>query len=154
MKIAYLADHADAIPLLAQWHHDEWRTMTPHVTVDDRMATLRSRLGHREVPTGFVAVADGTVAGMACLVAHDMDTRPLLTPWLATVLVAPQYRGRGIGSALSERVATEARALRFPHLYLMTFDKVGFYARLGWRQLEQADYHGRPATIMIRAFDK
>jgi N-acetylglutamate synthase-like GNAT family acetyltransferase len=102
-----------------------------------------------EVPTGFVALIDEVVAGMACLVAHDMDTRPELTPWLATVLVAPQYRGRGIGSALSQRVVAEGCALAFQRMYLVTFDKASFYARLGWHNLEQTEYLGLPATIMV-----
>lgn len=151
MKIEYLADHADAIPILAQWHHDQWQTITPHLTVADRIAGFRSRLRRLGVPTGFVAVVDEVVVGMACLVAHDMETRPALTPWLATVLVAPDYRGRGIGSALSERVVTEGRALAFPKLYLVTFDKTTFYARLGWSNLEHTEHLGLPATIMSRA---
>jgi len=103
-----------------------------------------------EVPTGFVAMLGEVVVGMACLVAHDMETRPELTPWLATVLVAPAHRGRGIGSALSERVVAEGRALAFSKLYLVTFDKSSFYARLGWKHFEQTQYLGLPATIMVR----
>lgn len=150
-KIEYLADHAGAIPTLAQWHQDEWQTVTPHLTIADRMAGFRLRMRRLEVPTGFVALLNEAVVGMACLVSHDMETRPELTPWLATVLVAPDCRGRGIGSALSERVVAEGRALAFPSLYLVTFDKTSFYARLGWNNLEQTEYLGLPATIMIRA---
>lgn len=150
MDIEYLADHADAVPTLAQWHQEEWQAVTPHLTIADRIAKLRSRMHRLEVPTGFVAVLDEVVVGMASLVAHDMEARPELTPWLATVLVAPDYRGRGIGSALSERIVAEGRALAFPKLYLVTFDKTSFYARLGWNNLEQTEYLGLPATIMIR----
>jgi GNAT superfamily N-acetyltransferase len=150
VTIFYLADQPAAIPTLARWHHEQWHTVTPHLTVADRIAGFRARMGRMRVPTGFVAIVGGAVAGMACLVAHDMETRPELTPWLATVLVGRQYRGRGIGSALSERVVAEARALAFPTLYLATFDKAGFYARLGWRHLEHAEFLGRPATIMTR----
>jgi GNAT superfamily N-acetyltransferase len=150
VRIEYLADHADAIPALAQWHHDQWQAVTPHLTIEDRIAGFRSRMRRLEVPTGFVAVVDETVVGMACLVAHDMETRPAFTPWLATVLVAPQYRGRGIGSALSDRVVAEGRALAFSQLYLVTFDKTRFYARLGWDELERTEFLGLPATIMIR----
>ena len=109
------------------------------------------RISRREVPTAFVAVVDESVVGMACLVAHDVESRPALTPWLATVLVAPEYRRRRIGSALSERVAEEARALGFRSLYLVTFDKMKFYARLGWTELEDMEYYGLPATMMTRA---
>jgi GNAT superfamily N-acetyltransferase len=149
VKIEHLADHGDAIPTLAQWHHDEWQAITPHLTVADRIAGFRSRMRRLAVPTGFVALLDDVVVGMACLVAHDMDTRPELTPWLATVLVAADYRGRGIGSALSNRVVAEARVLAFPNLYLVTFDKTSFYERLGWNRLEQTEFLGRPATIMV-----
>jgi GNAT superfamily N-acetyltransferase len=150
VKIEYLADHAGAVPALAQWHHDQWHMITPDLTVADRIAGFQSRMRRLEVPTAFVAILDEVLVGMACLVAHDMDTRPELTPWLATVLVAPDYRGRGIGSALSERVVAEGRALAFPKLYLVTFDKSSFYARLGWKHFEQTEYLGLPATIMIR----
>jgi N-acetylglutamate synthase-like GNAT family acetyltransferase len=52
-----------------------------------------------------------------------MDTRLDLAPWLASVLVAPAYRRRGVGSALAERVVEEARALAVETLYLYTYDK-------------------------------
>jgi GNAT superfamily N-acetyltransferase len=109
VKIEYLADHAGAIPTLAQWHHDQWHTITPRLTVADRIAGFRSRMRRLDVPTGFVAVLDEVVVGMACLVAHDMETRPELTPWLATVLVAPEYRGRGIGSARADGIPRASR---------------------------------------------
>jgi hypothetical protein len=47
-------------------------------------------------------------------------------------------------------VVDEARALGFPRLYLVTFDKTNFYGRLGWIKLERTDFLGLPATIMIR----
>src|SRR5438445_8930619 len=103
-----------------------------HPTSHDRhrIAGFTSRMRWLELPIGFVAVLDEAVVSAACPVTHDMETRPTLTPWLATVLVAPEYRGRGFGSALSERVIAEGRVLGFPKLYLVTFDKIGFYARL------------------------
>ncbi len=153
LVIDYLIDHPEAIPELAQLHHDVWHAVTPHLSVSDRIAGFRARMARKQVPCGFVAVLDSAVVGMACLVAHDMETRPDLTPWLATVLVAPPYRGRGVGGALSERVVIEAGFLGFPMLYLVTFDKVRFYTRLGWTEQEQAKYLGLPATIMVRRIE-
>jgi GNAT superfamily N-acetyltransferase len=144
VKIEYLTDHAGAIPTLAQWHHDQWHTVTPDLTVADRIAGFRSRMRRMEVPTGSVAMLGEVVVGMACLVAHDIESRPELTPWLATVLVGPDYRARGIGLALSEPVVAEGRALAFSKLYLVTFDKSSFYARLGWKHFEQHNTLGFP----------
>jgi GNAT superfamily N-acetyltransferase len=52
------------------------------------------------------------------LVAHDMDTRMDLSPWLAGVFVAPHHRRRGVGAALVQRIIDEATGLGVEQLYL------------------------------------
>lgn len=150
LQIAYLDQHLDAIPTLARWHHMEWAAVTPHLSVADRIAGFRARARRGTVPTSFVAILDANVVGLACLVENDVQSHQHLTPWLASVLVAPQHRGRGIGSSLSERTTEEARVLGFPKVYLFTFDRQSFYARLGWSALEDTHYAGAPGTIMVR----
>ena len=150
LEIEYLADRMGSVPTLAGWHQDEWGARTPHLSLDDRIARFEA-WGHRSgIPIAFVAVSDGVLAGCASLVEHDMNSRTDLSPWLASVLVAPGHRRRGIGSALSERVAREAQVLGFDKLYLFTFDKEPFYARLGWAMLDHTHYLGAPVTIMVR----
>jgi len=149
-KIEYLADHMDAIPGLARAHQAEWAAITPHVTVSDRAARFQARAGRGGIPTGFVAVVNGTVVGLACLVECELDSHCHLSPWLASVVVEANYRGRGIGAALSERVAEEAAALGLPRVFLVTLDKQNFYRRLGWLRLEETTFFGCPATVMVR----
>jgi hypothetical protein len=59
VNIEYLADHADAIPTLAQWHHEEWQVVTPHLTIGDRIAGFRSRIGRMQVDTVASNCASG-----------------------------------------------------------------------------------------------
>ena len=148
VRIAYLAEHLDAIPTLAQWHHAEWSWVTPDLTVADRIAGFTARARRNSIPTAFVGLADDAVVGMACLVDCDIPSHSHLTPWLATVLVSPDYRGRGIASALCIRATEEARRLGAANLYLFTFDRQSLYDRLGWSPLEEAIYGGRSGTIM------
>jgi predicted N-acetyltransferase YhbS len=150
LQIDYLDEHLDAIPQLARWHHAEWLSVTPDLSVADRIAGFRARARRGSIPTGFVALVDGTVAGMACLVPWDIYSHRHLTPWLATVLVGPVYRGNGIGSALSNRAVEEARALGVQNLYLFTFNKQSFYSRLGWSAVEEASYNDFSGTVMVR----
>ena len=82
------------------------------------------------------------------LVAHDMESRLQWSPWLAGVVVAPEHRRRGIGAALTERVAIEARSLGFFTLYLYTFSTEQYYSRLGWQFIERDSYLGADVTIM------
>ena len=86
--------------------------------------------------------------GLACLVKHDVDSRLDLSPWLANVIVSPQHRGQGIGTELSQAASTEAGRLGYERLFLVTFDKVEFYGRLGWTRVEDVTYFDEPATIM------
>jgi N-acetylglutamate synthase-like GNAT family acetyltransferase len=150
LRIGYLDEHIGAIPTLAQWHHAEWFALTPHLSLADRIEEFTARARRGSIPTGFVALIDNRVVGMACLVECDIDSHCHLTPWLATVLVSPEHRHRGVGSALCVRAAHEARRLGVSSLYLFTFDKQSLYTRLDWSALEGATYAGRPGTVMVR----
>jgi predicted N-acetyltransferase YhbS len=150
LRIDYLDDHRQAIPKLAELHHAEWLTVTPGLSVADRIAGFEARARRGSIPTGLVAVVENAVVGMASLVACDIESHCHLTPWLATVLVEPGYRRRGIGSALTIRAVDEAITLGVRDVFLFTFDRQSFYARLGWETLEPATYAGRRGTVMSR----
>ena len=148
MEIDYLADHPHFIPMLADWHHQEWAYLREGDTVEARLERLRSECGHREIPTTVVAFDGPQLIGSAMIIPQDMDTHPHLTPWLASVFVAPAFRGQGIGATLVRRIMDEARALGVKRFYLYTPSAEDFYARLGWKVLERTTYGGKPAVVM------
>jgi GNAT superfamily N-acetyltransferase len=147
-QIAYLADHPECIPALAEWHHAQWSYLSPGDSVERRTAMLHTHLGRKQIPTTFVALEGPTLIGSASLIAHDMDTRMSLSPWLASVYVVPEQRRRGVGTALVARVVQEARALDVETLYLYTPDKEAFYARRGWSVVERVTYRGYQVVVM------
>ena len=147
-QIGYLADHPEFIPTLAQWHHREWAYLRPGDSVEARTARLRGSCGHREIPTVIVSFTGGTLLGSAMLVAHDMDTRMELSPWLAGVFVAPDHRRHGIGAALVHRAVDDATALGVRRLYLYTPGTELFYSRLGWSLVERTRYRGTDVVVM------
>src|SRR5437899_6443292 len=132
VQIGYLADHQEFIPTLAQWHHREWAYLRPGDSLEARTARLRGSCGHREIPTVIVSFTGGTLLGSAMLLAHDMDTRMELSPWLAGVFVAPDHRRHGIGAAPVRRAVDDATALGVRRLYLYTPGTGPFYSRPRW----------------------
>lgn len=120
LLIDYLIDHQDFIPPLAQWHHNEWAYLRLGASIESRIMRLRRCCGRREMPTAVIAFTKDTLLGSAVLVAHDLDTRMDLSPWLAGVFVALEHRRRGIGAALVQRIIDEATALGVQQLYLYT----------------------------------
>lgn len=149
-RIEYLADHLSLVPMLAQWHHREWNHLRPDETVGGRALRLRESARRDGYPLTFVALSDGELLGSASFVAHDMEIRRDLTPWLADLYVAPTHRRRGIGSALVRRVTQEAAGLGIPLLYLFTTsqENESLYANLGWSVRERVEYLGKLRVIM------
>lgn len=148
MRIEYLADHPELIPILAEWHHLQWHHYNPGDTVVRRAGRMQAHLDRRQVPLTFVALDGETLLGSAALEVFDMHDRTDLTPWLASVYVAPAHRRQGVGNALVQQVVTKARALGIDILYLFTPDQEAWYAKMGWKVLERTEYMGHSAVIM------
>jgi GNAT superfamily N-acetyltransferase len=148
VRIEYLADRPEFIPTLAHWHYQEWASVRPHDSVENRIAMLKERSGRGRIPLTVVALGEGELIGSASLIEHDVENRLELTPWLAGVFVAPERRRQGVGAALVRRVMDEAVSLRIPRVYLYTFKSVSFYADLGWDFMEPAVYRGKAVSIM------
>lgn len=148
LQIVPLRDCPKAMEQLAQWHYAEWGHWNPSNNVERRIERFREHLLPDRIPQTFVAWDDNVVVGSASLVSADLATHGHLSPWLASVYVAPSHRNRGIGSALVERVVEEAHRLGLPELFLFTPDRVSFYARMGWQTVEQSNWGLTPVTIM------
>jgi N-acetylglutamate synthase-like GNAT family acetyltransferase len=148
IRIDYLAGNESQIPILANWHYEQWAYLNPGVKVEEYVSHLQKHLGKLQVPTTFVAFSNEVLLGSASLVKYDMSTRMDISPWLASVFVAPDYRNKGVGSMLVKRVVEEAMALKVPALYLFTPDRETFYARMGWSVLERTRYKGENIVIM------
>ena len=154
MKVRHLAEHPDVIPTLAVWVYAQWgHWMSPDTTPATLCRAFERGTVPGQIPETFVAMEDGVPVGTSSLVAHDMAARMDLSPWLAAVYVAPEFRNRGVGSALVRAVMDEALALGVEELYLFTPDKMSFYSRLGWKVLEHREHHGTDVTVMAYEFE-
>ena len=148
MKILNLKECPEYLTILAEWHHNEWSYLYPDQTLNDRVTSMQQYLDNNLIPSTYVAMEDGSLLGSAALIKHDMDTRLHLTPWLASVYVAPQFRKKGIGSRLVTHVTDEAKKAGITNLYLFTPDQEDFYKRLGWKPYDEEHYYGKNVTIM------
>lgn len=148
----YLADCPHYIPTLAAWHYAQWGELNPAKDQEVRTDGFDSHLQKRGIPTTFVACEGDELLGSASLVDSDLDIRPELTPWLASVFVAPAARNQGVGTMLVQRVMQEARELGVPQLYLFTLDRERLYAGLGWQLVERPIWNGREIAVMRMQF--
>jgi N-acetylglutamate synthase-like GNAT family acetyltransferase len=137
----------DTLLQLAQWHQSEWSQLNPGETLEQRIDRMQDYLNKDFIPSTFVAI-DHTVLGSAAIVKNDMATRKKLSPWLASVYVSPDRRGRGIGRKLVQHVMSCAKNRAYDKLYLFTADQQKFYESLGWQTFDIEHYHGQQVSLM------
>lgn len=120
-------------------------------TLDADMAGLRG-LGTPDdgLEISLVARVDGKLAGSVLLVRDELDAAHALTPWLAGLVVAQDFRSRGIGSALVRAVEAHGRAQGVETLHLYTWNTRPFYESLGWHAVEAFQQDGEAMMLMSR----
>jgi N-acetylglutamate synthase-like GNAT family acetyltransferase len=138
------------VPELAQLHFDEWKHLSPDVTLNDRVRKLQKMAASDDIPFVVVATDNDQLAGSAALVEQDMRTRTDLSPWLASVFVKTAFRNKGLGTRLVRRIENEAARRGVRKLYLFTEHARSLYSKLGWHDLETSEYEGVQVTVMFR----
>jgi predicted N-acetyltransferase YhbS len=125
-------EHRQAIAELI--HHEFW-TDVPGASVEAMAARLATADSIDRVPLCLVALHQSQPIAVVNLVEEDDERQPQWSPWLAGMVVAAEWRGRGVGRSLVRRLLVEASRLKFKSVYFGT-DGPGFYTRLG--AVEQA----------------
>jgi GNAT superfamily N-acetyltransferase len=130
-QLVSIAERPDLAPAVADWLLEEFRhARSP--TREELVVRILAQPARSEET--FVALVDDVPVGTASLVGNDLPSRPDLTPWLASVLVRPQFRGRGYSVPLVKHVETVAAA-SVSILWLYTWTAEPLYARLGWQRV-------------------
>jgi N-acetylglutamate synthase-like GNAT family acetyltransferase len=148
MSIFDLSEQPHYLSILAAWHQQEWAHLNPGSSLEKRIEKMQAYLEDGLVPSTFIYQQHGQLAGSAAIVVCDMDTHPEITPWLASVFVAPQFRRQGIGAQLVRHVMLQAKQAGIPALHLFTPDQVAFYQRLGWSIVTKEVYCETAVSLM------
>ena len=121
--------------------HEEFWLTVPGASEDGMFERLGQAAHADRLPLCLLALHQGPhqvhLAGVVNLVDNDDDEHADWHPWLAGMVVAEPFRGRGVGSALVRGLLSEAWKLGFERVHFGT-DGPGFYTRLG------ALYHLQP----------
>ena len=149
ISVVSTSERPDLVPVVARWLWDEWWRRNGH-SFEQTLAAVSESVTARPMPRAFILLADGQPVGAASLVAHDLDERPDLSPWLAGVLVLPAARRRGHAARLVAAVEAECRAASIPTLWLYTRTAEPLYARIGWRTVESFQRNGNAYALMRR----
>ena len=144
--------HPEIGPTLARWHVAFWGDLYDNWTE----ATAVQEFAHMKqdsVPMTLVAVehtdTEYRVVGSVSLFEDDdLPGFDHLTPWLGSLYVVPEARGKGVGEQLILAMLAEAFRLHYRSVYLFTPENQEYYEQRGWNRVTEAEAHGHPVTVM------
>ena len=150
LHIRRLEADEPAFEIVARWRYDAFYAQDGGTFEESRDA-LRAWMDGLGYEIALLAEVDGQPAGSCLFVREEIDPKHDLTPWLAALYVAPEFRERGIASALVRAIEEHARNVGCKQLYLYTITAEPLYAKLGWIMRERFDWHGEKFVLMALA---
>ncbi len=149
MRIDYIKNHPGHAATLAAWHHAEWSGLFADWSLKAATDELADHATRETLPTTLVLLDGDTLLGSVSVVNEDApELQSHGGPWLASLYVAEDARGMGLGSALAEAGVELAALNDVPKLFLFTPEHEDFYAGLGWEKTADASLRDQPVTVM------
>ncbi|MFM9943254.1 MAG: GNAT family N-acetyltransferase [Hyphomicrobiaceae bacterium] len=136
------------VALIARWRAEAFSVLDANPEQEQR--TLAAFVSDQRDQVALVAKLGETTIGTCLLVKSEIDPIHSVTPWLAGLFVAPEYRRLGAGKVLVRAIEEQAKQRGAPRLYLYTGGAVGFYERLGWQVIDRKMWKGLDTRLMAR----
>lgn len=154
MQWAHLKDRPDLLPKLAELCGREWIHLYESWDADTSLREFEASRTDGQLPITLIAIEDDTLLGTVSIVLNDLPGREDLNPWLASLLVLPEHRGKHVASFLVRQVEEFLGQLGFAEAFLFTEAAGGLFQKLGWEPYEPAKTNGHDVMIFRKGFEK
>jgi len=135
---------------LAALHAAEWKHLYAGWDSQAACEEFLAQKADGSVPATLVLHEGMELVGSVSVVFGDCPARPDLDPWLASLYVVPQRRGRGCGLELVRAAIELAAAAGSERLHVFTESAEKFFQRCGFEILERAMLRDVPITVLAR----
>lgn len=150
VTISALKAGSPELRITAQWRHKAFLEEDGFSVADSEAQLTKLATAPEGCETALIARLGGRLAGICLLVLHELNGHHNHSPWLASLYVAPEFRGHNAARQLVRAIEDHARRNGVERLHLYTVDADGFYVKCGWRVAESFVSHGAPLMLMIR----
>ena len=104
----------------------------------------------QEWETPFVAIADERIIGMVTIMKTDYYPLPEIYPWISTLFVSEEYRGKRISKKLIDFANSYAKDLGFDKTYIPS-EHIGLYEKYGYTYIKDiVNYGGDTDRLYVK----
>jgi len=147
--ISHLADVPFFLDELADLHAAEWKHLYADWDVQSAHAEFLDQKGDGSLPATLVLHEGTELVGSVSVVFGDLPARTDLDPWLASLYVVPQRRGRGHGLELVHAAIEFACAAKAKQLHVFTESAEKLFQRCGFEMLERTTLQDVRITVLV-----
>jgi GNAT superfamily N-acetyltransferase len=145
-----LTANSEALRSAARWRHEAFLQEDGFSIADSEAQLVKLAMDPKGPETALIALIDEAPAGICLLVLHEIEPAQDLSPWLASLYVAPQFRGQGVARRLVRAIEDHARRNGVARLHLYTVDAAELYRKCGWAIVERFSSKDVELTLMKR----
>lgn len=109
--------------------------------VKSHMLEILKKWAFSDWETPFIAMVNGQIVGMACIMKTDYYPLPEIYPWVSSVFVSEDYRGHRISEKLIDFANEYAKECGFSRTYIPS-EHIGLYEKFGYRYLKDIKNYG------------
>ena len=147
MRCDHLANHPRFLPVLKALCGKEWAHLYPGWNAERAGEEFRNSKGDEKLPCTWVATEGNELLGTVSLVLNDLPGRPEWNPWLASLYVLPEHRGKGVAKFLVRHAEEHLRRSGVTEVYLFTEKAGKLFESLGWQKMAEDHCNGHPVTV-------
>lgn len=135
--------------MLAKAHAREWGHLYANWNGSVALSDFQAERKDVDIPTTWVVhhPTHGPM-GSVSLVKDDLPGYSNLNPWLASLFVFPQFRGRRFGSILIREALDFLRLRNYPEAFLFTENRASYFSKFNFAFHEYGHAEGHPVTVM------
>jgi GNAT superfamily N-acetyltransferase len=135
---------------LAALHAAEWKHLYSGWDSQTAREEFLAQKADGTLPATLVLHQGMELAGSVSVVFDDCPVRPDLDPWLASLYVVPQRRGRGYGMELARAAIELAVASGAKRLHVFTESAEKLFQHCGFEILERTMLRDVPIKVLAR----
>jgi len=121
------------LDLIIDKHFNHWVKFSPTMVLEHTIHKFKNLYANNdEMPFGIAMFENDNLIGFCVLQKERLDKYPHFSPWITSMLIFEEFRGKGNGKKMVEEALKFLSTLGYKKAYLWTDQTPDFYKKLGF----------------------